>query len=203
VFKGPCHGGLYPLVPTSTGSHKHAFVTLKPSSSTWHRHLGHPSSFIVQQILRRNNLPHSHEINPYVCDSCQKAKIHQLSYPISTSVSTVPLEEIFSDVWGPAPTSVNKHSYYVSFIDNFSKFTWIYFIKKRSDVYQVFLNFQKLVERKFSRKINTMQTNWGGEYEKLHSFFKKLVLPIMSLAHMLTNKMVPRNANAAAFLKLD
>jgi histone deacetylase 1/2 len=149
VFKGPCHGGLYPLVPTSTGSHKHAFVTLKPSSSTWHRRLGHPSLFVVQQILCRNNLPHSHEINPYVCDSCQKAKSHQLPYPISTSVSTVPLEQNFSDVWGPAPTSVNKHSYYVSFIDDFSKFTWIYLIKKCSDVYQVFLNFQQLVERKF------------------------------------------------------
>jgi histone deacetylase 1/2 len=97
-----------------------------------------------------------------------------LPYPISTSVSTVPLEQIFSDVWGPAITSVNKHLYYVSFIDDFSKFTWIYLIKKHSDVYQAFLNFQKLVERKFSRKIITMQTDWGGEYEKLNSFFQKV-----------------------------
>jgi histone deacetylase 1/2 len=108
-----------------------------------------------------------------VCDPCQKAKSHQLPYPISTSVSTVPLEQIFSDVWDPAPASVNKHPYYVSFINDFSKFTWIYLIKKRSDVYQVFLNFQKLVERKFGRKIITIQTDWGGEYEKLHSFFQR------------------------------
>jgi hypothetical protein len=66
MFRGPCHGGLYPLVPTSTDSTKHAFITLTPSSSTWHRHLGHPSSFIVQQVLRKNNLSHSSEINPYV-----------------------------------------------------------------------------------------------------------------------------------------
>jgi hypothetical protein len=138
-----------------------------------------------------------------VCDSCQKAKSHQLPYPISTSVSTVPLEQIFSDVWGPTPASVNKHSYYVSFIDDFSKFTWIYLIKKRSDVYQVFFNFQKLVEQKFGRKIITMQTDWGSEYEKLHSFFQKMALHIMYLAHMLTNKMVPRNANTATLLKLD
>jgi histone deacetylase 1/2 len=169
IFKGPCHGGLYPLVPIATGSSKHAFVTLKPSSSTWHRRLGHPSSFVVQQILRRNNLPHSHEINPYVCDPCQQAKSHQLPYPTSTSVSVVPLEQIFSDVWGPAPTS-----YYVSFIDDFSKFTWIYLLKKCLDVYQVFLNFQQYVERKFNHKIVTMQTDWGGEYEKLNSFFQKI-----------------------------
>jgi histone deacetylase 1/2 len=47
-------------------------------------------------------------------------------------------------------------------------------LKKRSDVYQVFLNFQQLVERKFGTKIITMQTDWGGEYEKLHGFFQKV-----------------------------
>jgi hypothetical protein len=135
VFKGPCRGGLYPFIPTSTRSHKQAIFTFKPSSSTWHRCLGHPSLFAVQQILRHNNLPHSHEIDPYVCDSCQRAKGHQFPYPIYTSVSTAPLEQIFFDVWGPAPTSVNKHSYYVSFIDDFSKFIWIYLIKKHSGVY--------------------------------------------------------------------
>jgi histone deacetylase 1/2 len=162
LFKGPCHGGLYPLVPISTTSSKHAFITIKPSSSTWHRRLGHPSSFVVQQVLRKNSLAYSPEINSYVCDACQLAKSHQLPYPISTSVSTVPLEQVFSDVWGPAPLSVGKHAYYVSFIDDFSKFTWIYLLKKRSDVYQVFLNFQQYVERKFDRKIVTMQTDWGG-----------------------------------------
>jgi histone deacetylase 1/2 len=75
---------------------------------------------------------------------------------------------------GLAPDSSGKHSYYVSFIDDFSKFTWIYLLKKHSDVYQVFLNFQQLVERKFDRKNITMQTDWGGEYEKLNSFFQKV-----------------------------
>jgi histone deacetylase 1/2 len=147
--------------------------TASPSSSTWHRRLGHPSSFVVQQVLRRNKIDYTPESTPYVCDSCQLAKIHQLPYPISISRSTVPLEQVFSDVWGPAPLSVGKHQYYVSFIDDFSKFTWIYLLKKCSDVYQAFLNFQQYVERKFDRKIVTMQTDWGGEYEKLNSFFQK------------------------------
>jgi histone deacetylase 1/2 len=116
---------------------------------------------VVQQVLRRNKIAYTPESTPYVCDSCQLAKSHQLPYPISTSRSTVPLEHIFSDVWGPAPLSAGKHSYYVSFIDDFSKFTWIYLLKSRADVYQVFLNFQKYVERKFDRKIVTMQTDWG------------------------------------------
>jgi hypothetical protein len=129
---------------------------------------------VVQQIIRKNKLSHSRKINPYVCDSCQLAKIHQFPYPVSTSVSTIPFEQVFSDVRGPAPASVGKHAYYVSFIDDYSKLIWIYLLKKRSEVYQIFLNFQQLVERKFGRKIITMQTDWGGEYEKLHCFFQKV-----------------------------
>jgi histone deacetylase 1/2 len=93
---------------------------------------------------------------------------------VSTSVSIVPLEQVFSDVWGLASVSVGKHAYYVSFIDDYIKFTWIYLLKKCYGVYQVFLNFYQLVEQKFVRKIITMQTDWGGEYEKLHGFFQKI-----------------------------
>jgi hypothetical protein len=85
---------------------------------------------------------------------------HQIPYPVSTSVSTVSLEQIFSDVWGPAPLSVGKHAYYVSFIDDVSKFTWIYLLKKHSEVFQVFLDSQQYVERQFGRNVLTMQTNW-------------------------------------------
>jgi histone deacetylase 1/2 len=70
--------------------------------------------------------------------------------------------------------SVGKYEYYVSFIDDFSKFSWIYLLKKKSDVFQVFHNFQQLVERQFDRKILAIQSDWGGEYEKLNSFFRKI-----------------------------
>lgn len=109
-----------------------------------------------------------------ICDACQKAKSHQLTYPRSHSVSSFPLQLVFSDVWGPAPKSVGHYQYYVSFIDDFSKFTWVFLLKNRSDVFQVFLNFQQLVERLLNRKIITMQTDWGGEYKKLNSFFQKI-----------------------------
>jgi hypothetical protein len=50
-------------------------------------------------------------------------KSHKLPYSVSTSVSSKPLELIFSDVWGSAPDSVGMKKYYASFIDDFSKFT--------------------------------------------------------------------------------
>jgi hypothetical protein len=85
-------------------------------------------------------------------------------------------------VWGLAPESVGWYKYYVSFIDDFSKFIWIYLIKFKSEVFQKFHKFQALVEQFFDRKIVAMQT--GGEYEKLNSFFNKIgITHLVSCPH--------------------
>lgn len=62
----------------------------------------------------------------------------------------------------------------MSFIDDFSKFTWIYLIQYKSQVFEKFQEFQVMVERMFDRKILAMQTDWGGEYQSLNSFFRKI-----------------------------
>ena len=127
------------MIPEFRRYNKQVCGAIKLSSTRWHDRLGHASFSLVEKLLRKNKLPFvgEHRVET-ICDSCQRAKSHQLSYPISTSVSTKPLQLIFSDVWGPAPTSVGRHTYYVSFIDDYSKFLWIYLLKKRSDVFQVF-----------------------------------------------------------------
>jgi histone deacetylase 1/2 len=62
----------------------------------------------------------------------------------------------------------------VSFIDDHSKFVWIYLLRYKSEVFAKFTEFQQLVERRFNRKIVSIQTDWGGEYERLNSFFKNI-----------------------------
>jgi hypothetical protein len=52
-----------------------------------------------------------------------------------------PLELVFSYVWGPAPISIGKNKYYVSFIDDYSKFAWIFLLKNKSDVFAKFHEF--------------------------------------------------------------
>jgi hypothetical protein len=106
-----------------------------------------------------------------VCDACLHAKPQQLPYSLSSTHSTAPLELIYSDVWGPIVDSFGHKKYYVSFIDDFSRFTWIYLLHHKSEVFKFFQEFQCLVERMFNRKIIAMQTDWGGEYEWLNSFF--------------------------------
>jgi hypothetical protein len=48
-------------------------------------------------------------------------------------VSSHPLELIFLDVWGLTPESVGCYKYHVSFVDDYSKFTWIYLLKHKSE----------------------------------------------------------------------
>jgi histone deacetylase 1/2 len=111
-----------------------------------------------------------------VFDACQQGKIHQLPFSLSQHIITAPLELIYSDVCGPAKTSVSGHNYYVSFVDAYSRFTWLYLIKRKSDVFNVFLQFQSHVERLLKNKIVHVQSDWGGEYIKLDAFFQKICI---------------------------
>uniref|UniRef100_A0A8R7P5K4 GAG-pre-integrase domain-containing protein n=1 Tax=Triticum urartu TaxID=4572 RepID=A0A8R7P5K4_TRIUA len=52
-----------------------------------------------------------------VCDACQQGKSHQLPFSESSLEVKHPLELVFSDVWGPAQTSLSGHNYYISFVD--------------------------------------------------------------------------------------
>jgi hypothetical protein len=122
----------------------------KPTTSLRHHRLGHPASPIVQCVLNHHKLPFTNESNKDgICDACQMGKSHQLPYPQSSSVSTRILDLVFSDVWGPAPSLVGRNKYYVSFIDDHSKFTWVYLLRQKSEVFACFRDFQSLVECQF------------------------------------------------------
>jgi hypothetical protein len=70
-----------------------------------------------------------------------------LPYPRSSSVSQFPLEVIFSDVWVPAPDSMGRKKYHVSYINDFSKSSWIYLLRHKTEVFKCSHEFQNLVER--------------------------------------------------------
>jgi hypothetical protein len=140
LLQGPCRDGLYPI----PRAWRQVFGVFKPSLQVWHKHLGHPSFHIVTKLVKSNKLlcsSPSGSNSQHVCDSCQQVKSHQLPYPVYTTVSSKPLQLVFSDVWGLAPDSVERKKYYVSFIDDFSKCTWVYLLRFKSEVLQKFTEF--------------------------------------------------------------
>jgi len=82
---------------------------------------------------------------------------------------------VFCDVWGLSPTlSMNKNRYYVSSVDDYSKFNWVFPISAKSDVLPVFIKFVAHVERLFSCKLKVIQTDGGGEFRVLIPYLSKL-----------------------------
>jgi histone deacetylase 1/2 len=136
LLSGRVHGGLYHLDESLI---KQVFSGIKVSRDKWHYRLGHPATPIVQHILHHRQLPSSSLNNNVICDACQQGKSHQLPFSLSSRVISAPLEIIYSDVWGPAQISVSGHTYYVSFVDGYSRITWLYLLKRKNDVFNVFL----------------------------------------------------------------
>ena len=109
--------------------------------SRWQNRLGHPTPTIVKHVVSSHNFPIIDQVSSdLVCDACQ-----QLPYPKSSSVSHFALELVFSDVWGLAPELVGRKKYCVRFIDDHSKFTWIYQRKYKYVVFHKFQEFKTLV----------------------------------------------------------
>jgi histone deacetylase 1/2 len=185
LLRGRLRHGLYALDAPPVPHAPQVFSGVRVSSTHWHARLGHPAAPIVRHVLHRHELPVvSNKSVETICDACQQGKSHQLPFSESSRVVKHPLELVFSDVWGHAQTSVSGHNYYVSFIDAYSRFTWLYLIKRKSDVFDVFVQFQTHVERLLKHKILHVQSDWGGEYHNLNSFFNKLgILHRVSCPH--------------------
>ena len=61
-------------------------------------------------------------------------------------------------------TSLSGYSYYASFIDDYSKKTWIYFLKKKDEVFERFKEFKALIENLSEKKIKILRSDNGGEF---------------------------------------
>jgi transposase InsO family protein len=72
---------------------------------------------------------------------------------------------IHSDVWGPAQNvSLGGSRYFVSFIDDYTRHTWIYLIKRKSEVFDRFRDLKGFVENEPGRKIRCLRSDSGKEY---------------------------------------
>ncbi|KAF7824227.1 Retrovirus-related Pol polyprotein from transposon TNT 1-94 [Senna tora] len=135
----------------------------------WHCRLGHPSTSVVKTVLSHCNISLNNKnknIQPF-CEACCLGKMHALPFYPSSTIYTKPLELVYSDLWGPAPVlSSRGYKYYIMFIDAFSKYTWIYLLKAKSDALEAFQLF------KLNTKIKALQSDSGGEYRAFSKFLQ-------------------------------
>ncbi|KAG8476579.1 hypothetical protein CXB51_033494 [Gossypium anomalum] len=83
----------------------------------WYRRLGHPSSTVVNSVLKACNISVPSNKISRICTACQQGKSHKLPFSPSTTVYTCPFELVVSDLWGPAAINCGNSWYYIAFID--------------------------------------------------------------------------------------
>ena len=83
----------------------------------------------------------------------------------STRVTSKSLKLIHSDVCGPMSVpSIGGSRYFISFIDNFSRYTVTYMMKKKSEALDKFKLYVAMAETKFGHRVVTCRNDNGGEY---------------------------------------
>jgi GAG-pre-integrase domain len=94
-------------------------------SNLWHKRIVYPSDKILKCIFYFKNLDCSN------CEVCKLGKHTGLPFGVSNYKSKKPFDLIYYDVWGPAQIGYfNGYKYFIIFIDNFSRTTWLYLLKK-------------------------------------------------------------------------
>ncbi|XP_019260764.1 PREDICTED: uncharacterized protein LOC109238744 [Nicotiana attenuata] len=98
----------------------------------WHRRLGHVSASILKKLFPTNTTDISTRID--LCTTCPCAKQTRQSFPISSIKTVARFELVHMDVWGPykIPT-VNGNKFFLTVVDDFSRKTWIFLLKLKSD----------------------------------------------------------------------
>jgi GAG-pre-integrase domain len=130
-----------------------------------HRRLGHPSFSALSRLYP----PLFEKANKekLVCDACEFGKHTRSSYSSSGSRSSLIFDLVHSDVWGPYPTTaVNGYKYFVSFIDCFSRMTWFYLMKNKSDVFACFKNFHKGIQTQYGAVVKVLRSDNGTVHQQ-------------------------------------
>ena len=108
-------------------------------------------------------MPHL-EIKSVTCDTCHLSKSTRVPFPSSSSRANRSFDIVHSDIWGPVLESIDGYKFFVSFVDDFSRVTWIYLLKHKSEVMNVFQIFHMMIMTQFFAKIKTLRSDNGTEY---------------------------------------
>ena len=148
-------------------------VALQSSMSVYQHHcrFGHPSLENLKRLV-----PSCSRVNVLPCEVCEFSKHHRVSfYPRVESRASRPFELVHSDIWGPMHVpNIFGFQYYVIFVDDFSRVTYLYLMKKRSELSSIFKSFYMEIKTQFDTCIRIFRSDNAREYFKntLSQFFE-------------------------------
>ncbi|PKU85564.1 Retrovirus-related Pol polyprotein from transposon TNT 1-94 [Dendrobium catenatum] len=195
LLRGPCKAGLYKITPTTTTTSPELACTAYTNpNSLWHDRLGHPHFKILKNIAQSNSDLHISSVNSS-CTTCIQCKLHKLPFEISASRTNTPLSLVHSDVWGPSPIcSTNGFRFFVIFVDDFSRYTWLFPIIHKSEVTSTFITFTKFIENQTKQSIKILRTDGGTEF---NNYAMKSFLHSKGIGHQMSCPYTPEQNGVA------
>jgi transposase InsO family protein len=142
-----------------------AFITSKKDvgATLWHHRLGHPGD----QVLQKLQLPRPTSDD---CKVCQCSKMTLLPFSSHFSPALFPLHRLHLDLVGPVnPSLVSGFRYFLTFIDQFSSFKFVQFLKKKDDALPEFKKLVAMMENSKNSCVKEIVLDRGGEFVN-HSF---------------------------------
>nr|GEV68720.1 putative ribonuclease H-like domain-containing protein [Tanacetum cinerariifolium] len=133
-------------------------------SNLWHRRLGHINFKTMNKLVKCNlirGLPSKVFKNNHTCVACKKGKQHRSSCK-TKPVSSVnqPLQRLHMDLFGPTfVKSLNKKSYFLDVIDDYSRFTWVFFLATKDETSPILKTFITGIENQLSLKVQIIRSD--------------------------------------------
>jgi hypothetical protein len=143
-------------------------VSKKDLSQLWHARYGHLSIKRLNTLVKKEmvkGLPEFESADEN-CVDCLTGKQHRDAIPKqATWRAAEKLELVHSDICGLInPTSNGSNGYFITFTDDMSRKTWIYFLKEKSGALNIFKNFKIMVENESGCMIKCFRIDRGGEF---------------------------------------
>jgi len=162
---GVRHGRMYRIVFEVAGALA-CMTSDKDLCELWHRRLGHLHHGALRLARElTTGIPDFSIEHDDVCRGCALGKYTKAPFPSSETSTTGILDLIHSDVSSRMSSpSLSGFEYYVLFIDDYSRKTWIYFMKTKDEVFKRFQEFKDLVENHSGKKVKVLRSDNGGEY---------------------------------------
>ncbi|GJY94786.1 putative ribonuclease H-like domain-containing protein, partial [Tanacetum coccineum] len=149
-------------------------------SNLWHKRLGQINFKTMNKLVRGNlvrGLPLNFFENNYTCVACQKGKQHKASCKTKT-VSSIsqPLQMLHMDLFGLTfVKSIMKKMYCLVVIDDFSRFSWVFFLATKDETSGILKAFITAIENLIYHKVKIIRCDNGTEFKnkEMNQFYEK------------------------------
>ncbi|GJW75220.1 putative RNA-directed DNA polymerase [Tanacetum coccineum] len=133
------------------------------SKSLWHSRLGHPSDQALDVL--QGNLRFTKNSSKSPCDICHKAKQTREPFPLSEHKTTNIGDLVHLDLWGPYKVvSKDGFRYFLTIVDDYTRGVWIYLLKTKDEVFDLFTSFINHIQNQFKCSIKTVRSDNGTEF---------------------------------------